>query len=161
MVSRSAEVPANPMSRLDAFGLVRDRGVVEGTVDAHRLSRVEDLLGAGPSQIDWRIVGTNDAMGRPALNVELSGAVSVNCQRCLADFEWPVAQRTELLLAHSEDELVALDAESGSEVVLATSPIDPLGLVEDELVLALPFAPRHPDDACAAPAESDVTNRRA
>lgn len=161
MVARSADVPANSKSRLDAFRLARDRGVVEGTVDAHRLPRIEDLLGAGPARIDWRIAGSTDALGRPALNVELSGAVSLNCQRCLADFDWPVGQETELLLAHSEDELVALDAESGSEVVLAASPIDPLGLVEDELVLALPFAPRHPDDACAAPADSDVTNRRA
>jgi uncharacterized metal-binding protein YceD (DUF177 family) len=26
--------------------------------------------------------------------------------------------------------------------------VEPLALVEDELVLALPFAPRHPEDAC-------------
>ncbi|HMA31184.1 MAG TPA: YceD family protein [Casimicrobiaceae bacterium] len=148
-------------SRLDAFALARDRGVVEGMVDAHRLPRVADVLAEGPAAIEWRIAGAADAMGRPALDLGLSGTVTLNCQRCLADFEWPVSQRTELLLARNEDELTALDAESGSEVVLAGSPIDPLGLVEDELVLALPFAPRHPDGACAAPADSEVTNRRA
>jgi uncharacterized protein len=86
---------------------------------------------------------------------------TLNCQRCLADFEWPIEQRTELLLARSEDELAALDADSDSEVVLAGSPIDPLALVEDELVLALPFAPMHREGACAIPADSEVTNRRA
>ncbi|MGA8031341.1 MAG: DUF177 domain-containing protein [Casimicrobiaceae bacterium] len=125
------------------------------------MPRVADVLAEGPASIEWRIAGVADAMGRPALDVGLSGTVTLNCQRCLADFEWPIEQRTELLLARTEDELAALDAESGSEVVLAGSPIDPLGLVEDELVLALPFAPRHPDGACAAPADSEVTNRRA
>ncbi|HSQ82405.1 MAG TPA: YceD family protein [Casimicrobiaceae bacterium] len=148
-------------SRLGAFELARDRGIVEGTVDAHRLPRVEDLVAGGPARVDWRIAGTTDASGRPALSVALSGAVMLSCQRCLADFEWKVEQQTELLLARNEDELEALDAESGSEVVLAESPVDPLELVEDELVLALPFAPRHPDGACAAPANSEVTNRRA
>ncbi|MDE2359980.1 MAG: DUF177 domain-containing protein [Betaproteobacteria bacterium] len=148
-------------SRLDALKLARDRGVIEGTVDAHRLPRVEDLLAEGPARLDWRITGAADAMGRPALQVGLSGAVTLNCQRCLADFEWPIEQRTELLLARSEAELAALDAESGSEVVLAGFPIDPLALVEDELVLALPFAPTHPEGACAIPADSEVTNRRA
>ena len=148
-------------SRLDAFGLAREHGVVEGTVDAHRLPRVEDLIAAGPASVGWRIAGTTDALGRPALSVGLSGSVTLGCQRCLAEFEWKVAQQTELLLARSEAELAALDAESDSEVVLAASPIDPLDLVEDELVLALPFAPRHPEGACTAPAETEVTNRRA
>ncbi len=161
MDSRLANGQGTSNSRLDALRLARDRGVIEGTIDAHRLPRVEDVLAKGPARIDWRITGTADAMDRPALDVGLSGAVTLNCQRCLADFEWPIEQRTELLLARSEDELAALDAESGSEVVLAGFPIDPLALVEDELVLALPFAPRHREGACAIPADSEVTNRRA
>jgi uncharacterized protein len=161
MVSRFVGGSGTSKSRLDAFELARDRGIVEGTVDAHRLPRVEDLVAGGPASVDWRIAGTTDALGRPALSVGLSGAVTLSCQRCLADFEWKVEQQTELLLARNEDELAALDAESGAEIVLAESPIDPLELVEDELVLALPFAPRHPDGACAAPANSEVTNRRA
>jgi uncharacterized metal-binding protein YceD (DUF177 family) len=40
--------------------------------------------------------------------------------------------------------------------VLAHGPTDPLTLIEDELVLALPFAPRHPDGEC----DSTMTTRR-
>ena len=67
----------------------------------------------------------------------------LTCQRCLADFEWPIDQATEVLLARDESELAALDADTTLEVVLATGQLGPLTLVEDELVLALPFAPRH------------------
>ncbi|HEX6138680.1 MAG TPA: YceD family protein [Casimicrobiaceae bacterium] len=143
--------------RLDAFRIARERGVVEGSVDPHRLTRIADVLAEGPASIAWRIEGTADASGRPALDIELKGAVALTCQRCLGELAWPIDQRTEVLLAHDEREVATLDADSSAEVVLAEGPVDPLALVEDELVLALPFAPRHPDGAC----ESTMTTRRA
>jgi len=138
----------NAGPKLDAFRLAKEHGVLRGSVDAHTLPRVDDVLGEGPATVEWRIEGSEDADGRPALGIEVSGAVSLTCQRCLDDFEWPIAQRTEVLLAHDERELAALDAQSSAEVVLAGKPMPALALVEDELLLALPFAPRHPDEAC-------------
>ena len=143
--------------RFDAYRLAHERGVVEGSVDPHRLPRVADLLADGPASVAWRIEGTKDALGRPAVAVALRGSVSLTCQRCLAEFDWPIEQRSEVLLARDERELAALDAGSESEVVLAEGSLDPLTLVEDELVLALPFAPRHPEGDC----DSTMTNRRA
>lgn len=136
--------------KLDAFRLARERGVVEGQVDVHRLPRIAETLAAGPSHVGWRIEGSADVAGRPALEIEVTGAVSLTCQRCLDDFEWPVDQRTEVLLARDERELAVLDADSSAEVILAAAPMEPLTLVEDELLLALPFAPRHPDGACTS-----------
>ena len=134
--------------RFDALRLARERGAVAGSLDAHDLPRVADLLSEGPATIEWRIEGAADASERPALRVALKGAVPLVCQRCLADFDWPIDQETEVLLARDEGELAALDAGSSLEVVLADGPVDPVALVEDELVLALPFAPRHPDGEC-------------
>ena len=153
MVSRENEPPG----RLDAFRLARERGVVDGSVDPHRFPRLADVLSEGPASVEWRIEGTTDIAGRPSLGIVLAGSVSLQCQRCLDDFDWPIHQRTEMLLAHDEREMAALDADSVSEVVLAQGPVEPLALVEDELVLALPFAPRHPDGGCS----STPTNRRA
>jgi uncharacterized protein len=137
--------------RFDALRMARERGSLEGTVDVAGLARVSDRLAARPAPIAWRIGGTADASGRPALTVDLDGAVSLECQRCLAPLAWPVLQQTELLLARDAAELARLDASCEAEVVLADAPLDPLTLVEDELVLALPFAPRHPDGECTAP----------
>ena len=144
MVSRAK----HPAGRVDVIRLARERGVAAGDVDAHRLPRVADLLADGPASIEWRIEGGADASGRPSLAVELTGAVTLTCQRCLAPFEWPIEQRTDVLLARDEREVAALDAANEAEVVLAEGPVDPLTLVEDELVLALPFAPRHPEGGC-------------
>lgn len=141
---------AHTGAKLDAFRLAREHGVLEGSIDAHRLSRVADVLADGPADVTWRIEGSADTAGRPALAIEIIGSVQLTCQRCLDDFAWPVAQRTEVLLAHDEGELAALDAESSAEVVLAEAPVAPLTLVEDELLLALPFAPMHAEGVCVA-----------
>ena len=154
MASRNKGLPG----RFDALRLARERAVVEGSVDAHELPRVADLLSEGPASIEWRIEGTADPSGRPALRITLKGAMTLVCQRCLDGLAWPVDQATEVLIARDEAELAALDADSSLEVVLAQGPIDPLALVEDELVLALPFAPRHPDAECGG--EGTMTTRR-
>ena len=128
----------------DAFDLALRGATVVGTVDAASLPRAADRLApeGGAANVTWRIVGTADAMGRPALEIGLGGVVPLVCQRCLQTFTWPVVQRTLLLLARDERELAVLDDDDEHEVVLADAPLDALIIVEDELLLTLPFVPR-------------------
>jgi uncharacterized protein len=135
----------------DALKLSASGESLTGEVDAAELPRVADRLAtdAGTAKLAWRLVGCRDGQGRPALTLTLAGSVPLVCQRCLQPFAAIVDQNTELLLARSEAELARLDAEE-IEVVLATHRLDALTLVEDELLLSLPFSPRHPDGECAA-----------
>jgi uncharacterized protein len=138
--------------RFDAFRLARERGSLAGSVDATTLPRLADRVIGSRAPIDWRIEGTVDAMERLALTVELEGTVTLECQRCLAPLELTISQRTQLLLAHDEAETARLDAETDAEVLLAATTIDSQTLIEDELVLALPYVARHPDGSCKPPA---------
>ena len=137
--------------RFDAFRLARERGFLEGSVDAAALPRVAGTLQDRPAPIAWRIEGTQDTLGRPALTIALDGDIELECQRCLQAQTWPVHTRTVLVLARDDADLARLDTDSDDEVVLAAAPLDPAQLVEDELVLALPYAPRHADGECAPP----------
>ena len=156
-----------PEGRFDGFGVAARQAVIAGQVDAAALPRVADVLAeeGGRANVDYRITGSTDAGGRPALEVSLSGAVTLTCQRCLRPFAWPVAKSTLLLLARDERELVRLDEEDHEhEVLLAAAPLDPVALVEDELLLTLPFAPRCPEAECPAtgkgpPAASEAAGR--
>ena len=136
----------------DAFDLALRQGALAGTVDVATMERAIDRLApeGGASDVSWRITGTTDAMGRPALEIRLDGSVPLECQRCLQPFAWPVAQCTTLLLARDERELAVLDAEDDEhEVLLANAPQDAMTLIEDEVLLVLPFAPRCERVACA------------
>lgn len=141
-VSRGTE---RPEIRFDAFRLVRSAGTISGSLDARQLPNVAETLVAGDDAVPiaWSIVGRASAEGRAALAIDVEGSVPLVCQRCLGPIDWPVRQATEVLLAGDERELVRLDADTESEVILADAPLDAAELVEDELVLALPFAPRH------------------
>lgn len=129
--------------RFDAFRLSSAGSVLEGQVDPAQLPRLAGEVGSDAGEVAWRVLGIRDEIGRPAIAVELSGHVRLECQRCLGPVDVPVEQRTELLLAHDEQELARLDGDSELEVVLANEPLDPRTLVEDELLLTLPYAPRH------------------
>ncbi len=127
----------------DAYRLAASRGELTGELDPAALPRLADRVTGEGGQVRWSIRGDADAEGRPAIVVAIEGAVPLTCQRCLGVVEQPVAQSTLLLLARDEAELVRLDEASEHEVVPAGAPLDPVALVEDELLLTLPFAPRH------------------
>lgn len=146
-----AAVMASDQPRFDAFKLAARGGELAGTIDPSALPRLDDRVAETGGSVAWRIRGGDDGQGRPALTVTVEGEVPMTCQRCLRTMRQLVAQRTTLLIARDEAEMVRLDETSESEVVLASAPLEALDLVEDELLLSLPFAPRH-EHGCAADA---------
>ncbi|MEO8345222.1 MAG: YceD family protein [Betaproteobacteria bacterium] len=134
----------------DAFRLARERGSIQGNFDAAASERLYDWLAPGEAPVTWSITGTTDAVGHPAIAIELGGSVPLECQRCLTTMTWPVRQRTVTLLATSDAEGEVLDEGSDEEVLVASEPLDALALVEDELLLSLPYAPMHAEGDCEA-----------
>jgi len=136
--------------RFDAFRLAAKGSSLTGEIDASTLERVADRMasGAGPVRIAWRIEGAHDPVQRPMLCVTIEGSLPLVCQRCLQPLALPIRQETRLLLAADEAELESLDAEE-PEVVLASTPIDARTLIEDEILLSLPFVARHAEGSCS------------
>jgi uncharacterized protein len=143
--------------RFDALDLVARGEALAGELDVAHRARVADRLAPETTlaPITWRIAGARDALDRPMLAVSVEGSLPLVCQRCLQPFDAPIAQVSELLLARDESELKRLDAED-AEVLPAAAPLDAMMLIEDEILLSLPFAPRHPEGQCpeGAPAPS-------
>jgi len=145
--------------RFDGFTLAARGAVIQGDINAAELTRIEDLVAPESSDapLHYRITGVGNAFGSenalpaPALKVALTGSVQLVCQRCLQPFSYDIDQQTVVLLARNESELEKLDEEDADhEVILADVPLDAVALVEDELVLTLPFVPRCPEDVCPA-----------
>jgi len=135
--------------RFDALTLAAHGEALSGKVDVSQRPRVADRLAPQTisAPIAWQIAGARDALGRPMLAVTVDGDLPLVCQRCLQTFDAPIAQRSELLLARDDAELTRLDAEE-AEVLLAAAQLDAMTLVEDEILLWLPFAPRQPEGQC-------------
>ena len=159
MTGRHPTKPRAPVrggGSFDALEMAARRLELAGTVRIAELPRVSDQVSedadAGAATIAWRIAGTTDALGRPAVEVALDGAVILECQRCLRPFTWPVTQRTLLLLARDEREQTRLDQDDEHEVIVAAAPLDARSMVEDEVLLTLPLAPHCERGDCVTPA---------
>lgn len=116
---------------------------------------LRDLPRLRPSLLDdagalrYALRGARDALGRRALRLTIDGVLQLCCQRCLDGMKFPLAIDAILVLAASEAEIDAdgEDPESPDRVLAKREM--PIGdLIEEEVLLAMPFAPRH--ERCGA-----------
>ena len=136
--------------------LLADRGtVVSGELRVSKLTRLDGLAHADRSgTIAVTLAAERGTAGRLLLTLALRGTLVVTCQRCLEPFDWKVDERVAWLIVDADSEAAGLD---GVEPVLALDEgrLSVEGLLEDELIVALPMAPRHETvDACGPLAQN-------
>lgn len=138
------------MKTIDGRAFARERREIHGRLGADVLPRLA-ASGARTTGFDFVITGGSNAQGKDALRVRARGDVEMDCQRCLAPVTMGIDVDTELELADTETEIAT--AEDDVDRVLAMPAMAVAGMVEDELLLALPMVARH--DTCAAQAGED------
>lgn len=135
---------------INSLAFARDAGSLHGELPIAGLTRVLDMLVDSSGQLSYRIEGRMGPRNRPQLLLQLDGTLSVCCQRCLEGIDYPVEVRSMLEFVKDENELTQEEIEDDSKDFLpAQSELDVVALIEDEIILDLPSAPRH--DSCALP----------
>ena len=77
------------------------------------------------------------------LRLEANAVLALTCQRCLAPVDIAVAVDRWFRFAADEDMAAAQDEKSEEDVLALSRTFDMLELVEDELLMEMPLAPRH------------------
>jgi uncharacterized protein len=134
----------------------RERAAASGSSRAGSLPRLAELLfeteGAeqrGADVVEYRVAGFMTAKDEPALRIEVRGELGLRCQRCLERLAFPLALRREIVLVAGADEFAAPgDEEESVDTIPAVGRIELHELIEEEILLALPMAPRHPAGEC-------------
>lgn len=138
-------------------------GKLPGEIDPARFCRAGETLEFAAETAEYprlsaeftqgalacRIVGAVDAMGA-LLTITVSGEVGLTCQRCLGPMRLPVAVARTVRLARDDVELERLDADPDCDAIPLTPRLDPVALVEDEVLLSLPLAAMHDEGCCPA-----------
>ena len=129
---------------IDGYPFAQARGDLRGACAAGVFSRLKDLLGSPDSGLEYSVQGASDALGRPALRLQARGILELTCQRCLGSLAFPLAVDAMLVLARNEAEIEAQPVEPDSpDRIVGDKEMDVGALLEDEILLAIPFAPRH------------------
>lgn len=160
------------IKRIDAYAFAHMGKEAQGTIPLVRLTRVVDGLPEQPQGdaglVTWSVRGemgkSGLLMGRPLLHIHVQANPVLICQRCNEPFVYPIDSEVLLQLVKSEADLdddVSYgdpsseddEGEEGNgfvsnlpEKVVGSHHFDLLAQIEDELILSVPYVPKH--DVC-------------
>lgn len=142
----------------DAFVFAKEGRVLEGVLPLSSLERLHDLLTEVSGDVSFRLQGLKGEHGELMLHLEVSGLLPLACQRCLKaiPFDFDVDSLLELIpegADMSQDEL----EDDTRDFLPVAGELYVAELVEDEILLALPVAPRH--EKCGLPGAADAGER--
>jgi DUF177 domain-containing protein len=133
---------------IDSLEFARTGQTLRGSLAVPELKRLKESLADGHGQIDFAVKGARDARRRPVLTLEISGNLHLQCQRCLGLLEYPLRLSNTLLLVGAGEVAAGDLDDEDAEWIEASGELDVAMLVEDEIILSLPYAPRHEEGTC-------------
>lgn len=136
--------PSVRSTLIDGFAFAETGKSVRGRWAVSKLTRLRDLVSSSEGELQYEVRGATVEFGRPALAVSVSGTLQLMCQRCLKEMGFPLRLEATLILAKSEAEIEAQPVDpEGPDRVVGSREMEVGTLLEDEILLAIPFAPRH------------------
>ncbi len=150
---------------IDGFAFTREGRVLEGTLPVSRLDRLHDLLTEVSGEVVYRLQGvlgesSESLRGQWLLRLEVKGLLPLECQRCLKAIPHELAVENLLQPVPEGSELSQDELEDDSRDFLPlpmAGTLDVAELVEDEILLSLPVAPRH--QSCGLPGADEAGER--
>ena len=112
------------------------------------------------TQLAWSVTGEmrNPGHVHPEIWLHLAAntVLSLTCQRCLAPVDVAVAVERPFRFVQDEAVAMAQDDRSEEDLLALSRSFDLIELVEDELLMDLPVAPRH--EVCPVPVKLAVAD---
>ena len=156
---------------VDAFDFARRGQVVEGAFSIHRLQRLLDGLeeqplgevsaspeaSVVPGVVRYVIQGRRTKDEKSQLVVQVQASLVLECQRCLGELTLPIDRTTVFELVRRESDLSDDEPDEDDfdapEQIVGSPKFDLCELLEDELILEVPYVPRH--EHCVDMAETE------
>lgn len=147
---------------LDIPQFAATNAATHGTTQLMELPRLAQAAPQAQTDIhiQWQAHGRTQAVPESAteiwLNIQAQVQLPFICQRCLQDMEQTIAIQRAIRFVHDEVTAAALDEDLEEDVLVHSTQFDLLELIEDELIMALPYAPKHAH--CAGTAQSHTSD---
>jgi uncharacterized protein len=129
---------------IDGFEFASAGATQQGVWPLSEFPRLRDVLASDGGEVAYEVRGVRDERGRPGLRLKVNGTLALRCQRCLEPMPFEVHTDETLVLAATLAEIHAEPADAHApDRVVAGKEMALRELIEDELILAVPYAPRH------------------
>ncbi len=117
---------------------------LEGTLTLGELDRLTDLV-CNPQSLVQVELQFGKAGGISCITGTVVARLELECQRCLESMFLPVHSELDLGVVSSVDEALLLPDSMEALIVGAGEDVAITDIVQDELLLAIPVIPQHPD----------------
>jgi uncharacterized protein len=142
---------------IDSLEFARSGATLQRSIGFDAMPRLADLLVSTDGSLKLRVDGRRDAQGKSWLLLDIEGTPELRCQRCLGGVRHEVRIKSRLQLVGPGEEWPDEDlADDSADAIEAERELAVLSLVEEEVLLALPIAPRH--EHCEAPSANAAGN---
>jgi len=127
---------------------------IHDRIAVSQFSRLRGLLSPAEDVLDYRLAGGTNAEGKPVLHLQVQGELELLCQRCLEPFRFNLEIDSVFVVVADEAEIPLIDEDdealSDQDYLVADERMSVFNLIEDEILLALPYAPKHDEAQCSA-----------
>ena len=135
---------------LDVRAFARSRAVLQGSTALAEWPRLSDDAVQAQGEVRWQLAGQWRTVAggeeQPWLTLQAEVCIPLVCQRCLGAVTFDIAVDRAFRFVADESLAELQDEQSEEDVLVWSHSFDALGLVEDELIMALPMVPLH--EAC-------------
>lgn len=132
---------------MDAWRMVTARRSFEGTLPVAAMSRLCEMLASNEGTVRFELDFGRDELDMSYVDVRVEASLSLICQRSLEPFMLPVAVHARLGLIRLESEEAGLPPGCEPLLVPENGRLNPVDVIEDELMLELPLIPINPDSS--------------
>jgi len=146
----SEQVVADPLE------FARGWKSLDGDIAVAQLGRVKEYLVSAAGEVHFQLTGYLNENGEPGLRCQVQGALKLVCQRCLEAMDYTLETDASLLLESGDVHTLAEDDPETPDRIPAQRNMPVVELVEEEILLALPMAPYHPEGACKGQGQSEI-----
>ena len=117
---------------------------LEGRIAISRLKRLRPALVSNEGEVLVRLEFGRNTQGLAMIRGRLEVALQLECQRCMQPLPYVIEHELAVAVIETDAE-AELVQEQYDPVVVEDESLMILDLVEDELMLALPLVPMHPE----------------
>ncbi len=139
-----ASVPRVLPQYIDARKVAQQGGELKGSVPVDALERLLQTLTGYHNAITVDLFLEFDDQKRTTVTGSLEVDVELQCQRCLANTTYPVSISVNVAIVSTEEQVKMLPRTIDPWLVTEANA-DLYGLIEDEILLALPMVAYHPE----------------
>ncbi len=150
-------MPTDTLQSLNPLRLAKAGEHLEGDIPLESMERVASMLLNNKGFVHYQLVFGIDDSGLSIIESTIKVRLNMRCQRCLEPVDIDIEKQTLLGIVKTREESESL-AEGYEPFFLEDDIFSLKDLVEDELLLSIPFSPSHPQEQCSGTKELDRIN---